>query len=103
MPRRQMTFNTDFEPILTVSGKEVSQAVTKQETRSLNILDPGVIKKRDMQTHKALPWSALNMMPKLWKFDLTGWLKLCFFRAAVEFILLYGYATWSALNMMPKL
>ena len=42
-----------------------------------------------------MAWKAVNKMDRIWKSELLDSLKLRFFRATVESILLYGCATWS--------
>ena len=55
-----------------------------------------------MVTRKALSWKALNKMDKIWKSELLDALKLRFFRATVETIILYGSATWSLTKSEEK-
>ena len=50
---------------------------------------------KDLKVRKALAWKASNKMSKLWKSNLSGSLKISFFRAAVESILLYGAEGWT--------
>ena len=45
---------------------------------------------KDFNVRKALAWKACNKMHSLWKSNLSTNLKISFFRAAVESILLYG-------------
>ena len=40
-------------------------------------------------------WSALNKMIKVWKSNLQNHLKVGFFRATVESVLLYGAKSWA--------
>ena len=84
-----MTFNVDFETIQTLIGNDVGQALTESGEQDLQYLGSWSDQNRDLQTRKALAWSALNRMNKIWKSVLAGWLKLRIFRAAVESILLY--------------
>jgi len=97
-----MVFNVDFEPIYTVAGKEVGQALTESGDQDFLYLGSWSDQFRDIQSRKALAWKALNKMEKLWRSDLPNWMKLRFFRAAVESILLYGCDTWSLTETEEK-
>ena len=50
---------------------------------------------KDFHVRKALAWKACNKMRLLWKSNLPDLLKISFFRAAVESILLYGSEGWT--------
>ena len=50
---------------------------------------------RDIQVRKALAWSALHSMRKLWKSNLKAKIKRRLFVATVESVLLYGSETWT--------
>ena len=71
-----MTFNVDFETIQTLNGKDVGQALTESGEQDFKYLGSWSDQNRDLQTRKALAWSALNKMNKIWKSVLPGWLKL---------------------------
>ena len=90
-----MFFNIKFLPIFTTTGLEIRQALTESGDQDFKYLGSWSEQNRDIQTRKAMAWKALNKMERLWKSDLLKSLKLRFFRAAVESILLYGCATWS--------
>ena len=51
--------------------------------------------KHDFNTRKALAWSAANKLDRVWKSNLNRELKIRFFRACVESILLYNCETWT--------
>ena len=53
---------------------------------------------QDIKTRKALAWKALNGMKSIWKSNISREIKIRFFRATVESILLYGCESW-ALNV----
>ena len=57
---------------------------------------------KDFQIRKALAWSACNKMDRIWKSTLPNRLKINFFRATVEPILLYGAETWTMNSKMHK-
>jgi len=52
----------------------------------------------DVKRRKALAWRALNNMTRIWKSHMSRQVKLSFFLAMVESILLYGSEAW----MMTK-
>jgi hypothetical protein len=90
-----MFINTGVESISTVGGCVVKQALTESGNQDFKYLASWCDKSRDMQTRKALAWKAMNKMDKTWKSELPNSLKIRYYRAAVETILLYGCATWS--------
>ena len=49
----------------------------------------------DMKIRIAKAWSALNKMDIVWKSTLNRDLKISFFRATVESVLLYGAESWT--------
>ena len=50
---------------------------------------------QDIKVRKAMAWKALNEMSAVWRSKLSRDLKIRFFRATVESILLYGCECWS--------
>ena len=50
---------------------------------------------QDIRVRNAMAWNALNGMNVVWRSSLLRDLKIRFFRATVEFILLYGSECWS--------
>ena len=50
---------------------------------------------RDMKIRIAKAWSALNKMDVVWKSTLNRDIKISFFRATVESVLLYGAESWT--------
>ena len=50
---------------------------------------------QDIRVRKAMAWKALNGMNVVWRSSLSRDLKIRFFRAMVESILLYGSECWS--------
>ena len=97
-----MYINTGVEPITTITGSDITQALTESGDQDFKYLGAWCDKSRDIQTRKAQAWQALNKMVKIWKSDLANTLKLRFFRATVETILLYGCATWSLTEAEEK-
>ena len=54
----------------------------------------------DLNCRKALAWSAANKLERIWKSNLNRDLKIKFFRACVESILLYNSETWTLTKTM---
>ena len=57
---------------------------------------------RDLKVRKALAWRALNGMTSVWKSNLPRHIKISFFSATVESILLYGSDCWSLTQALQK-
>ena len=55
---------------------------------------------KDLAIRKALSWKALNGMSKIWKSDMSRELKVRFFIATIESILLYGCEAWTLTQSM---
>ena len=59
---------------------------------------------KDMSIRIGQSWSALNKLEKVWKSNLQNHLKIGFFRATVESVLLYGAESWTmTVKMRDKL
>ena len=56
----------------------------------------------DIQIRMTKAWAALNKMNKIWKSNLPRKLKIQFFKATVESILLYGSGTWTLTKSLEK-
>ena len=50
---------------------------------------------KDISIRKAQAWRALNGMTKIWKSNTSNNLKIRFFIATIESILLYGCESWA--------
>ena len=57
---------------------------------------------KDFNVRKAKAWAALNKLTTIWKSNLNRQLKVRFFRASVETVLLYGSETWTLTNNLEK-
>ena len=86
--------NSDYI-IKTVNGKNIEQVNNFKYLGAFirNSYD-------DFNSRKALAWSAANKLERIWKSNLDRKLKLNFFRACVESILLYNSETWSITRSM---
>ena len=58
--------------------------------------------KTDINMQLAKAWTTINRLLVIWKSDLTDKMKLSFFEAAVELILLYRCTTWMLTKRMEK-
>ena len=86
-----MTYNIKGNAVLyTIDGKHLDQVNDFQYLGSW--VDES---EKDFKIRKALAWKACNKMRTLWKSNLSASLKISFFRAAVESILLYGAEGWT--------
>ena len=57
---------------------------------------------RDVNIRIAKAWADLNSMLSIWKSKLSEGLKRNFFRAAVEYVLVYGSVTWTITQSIEK-
>ena len=57
---------------------------------------------KDIKFRKAAAWRACNKLSKIWKSALPRSLKLRFFTATVESVLLYGCETWTLSSKLAK-
>ena len=57
---------------------------------------------KDIAVRKALSWQAQNGMSKIWKFEMSRNLKIRFFIATIESILLYGCEAWTLTEAMER-
>ena len=57
---------------------------------------------RILRFRKALAWRALNGMKSVWKSNLSQSIKVSFFQATVESVLLYGFKSWGLKETLQK-
>ena len=57
---------------------------------------------RDVQIRLGKAWSALNKLNSIWKSSLAKNLKINFFRATVESVLVYGSTSWTLTESLEK-
>lgn len=57
---------------------------------------------RDLKVRIAKAWAASNKLDKIWKSSLSRELKIHFFRATVETVLLYGAECWTLTKQQQK-
>ena len=58
--------------------------------------------KRDVQIRLGKAWSALNKLNTIWKSSLPKKLKINFFRATVESVLVYGSTSWTLTKSLEQ-
>ena len=57
---------------------------------------------QDIKVRKALAWRALNGMKSVWNSNLSRSIKVSFFQATVESVLLYGCESWTLKETLRK-
>ena len=57
---------------------------------------------QDIKVRKALAWRALNGMKSVWNSNLSRHIKVSFFQATVESVLLYGCESWTLKKTLRK-
>ena len=57
---------------------------------------------KDMGVRIAKPWSVLNKMDNIWKSNLSREIKVKFYRATIESVLMYGAETWTLTKTLEK-
>lgn len=93
-----MAYNTNERPTLcTNEGSHLDQVKDFQYLGSW--VDES---EKDFKIRKALAWKACNKMRTLWKSNLPVSIKIRFFRAAVESILLYGAEGWTLTDKLES-
>ena len=58
--------------------------------------------RKDFNTRKGMAWSACIKLQKVWTSGISDHLKVKFFRACVEPVLLYGSETWTIKKEFEK-
>ena len=57
---------------------------------------------KDVNVRIGKAWSTLHKLDTIWKSELSDGLKIGFFRAMVEAVLLYGFTTWTSTQFLDK-
>ena len=99
---KAMFFNVECEPLQTLDGNAIQQALTESGDQDFKYLGSWCNKERDIHVRKALAWKSLHKLKRIWKSDLVRAIKLQLFRATTETILLYGCASWSLTKQEEK-
>ena len=90
-----MLYNQADAKLVTLEGNNLKQV---EDFRYLGSWIAS--SKRDMEIRIGLAWKALNKMDKIWKSNLCRSLKIQFFRATVESVMLYGAESWTLTKAM---
>jgi len=93
-----MTYNIpEHEPLRTASGDIL------KEVDDFKYLGSWVEStEADIKIRKALAWKALNKMGHIWKSHMSRDVKLSFFIATVESVLLYGCESWTLTSALER-
>ena len=91
-----MAYNTDMNITLSASDGSLLDKVGDFQYLGSWVDDS----EKDFKIRKALAWKACNKMSTIWKSNLSMSIKVKFFRAAVESILLYGSEGWTLNNKL---
>ena len=94
-----ITYNIPPEhpPLTTTEG------IALREVRDFKYLGSWVNStEQDLKVRKALAWRALNGMTNVWTSNLPRQIKLSFFYATVESVLLYGSECWTLKTDLEK-
>ncbi|KAJ8381294.1 hypothetical protein SKAU_G00020720 [Synaphobranchus kaupii] len=94
-----ITYNIPSEhpPLITTGG------VALNEVKNFKYLGSWVNStEQDLKVRKALAWRALNGMASVWSSSLPRRIKLSFFYATVESVLLYGSECWTLKPTLQK-
>lgn len=92
-----MVFNQLEEAIISSKGK------TLKCVEDVKYLGSWIeSSKKDLEVRIGLAWSGMNKMSAIWESTLPNDLKIQFFRAAVESILIYGAECWTLTKAMEN-
>ena len=70
---KSMFFNVDVEPLTTIAGHKVEQALTESKEQDFKYLGSWTEQSRDVQTRKVQVCQVLNKLGNRWTNDLPGW------------------------------
>jgi hypothetical protein len=93
-----MTINIpDAAPVNSISGYQIKQV------DDFKYLGSYIAESRkDFNTRKGMAWSACIKLQKVWTSGISDQLKVKFFRACIEPVLLYGSETWTLNKQFEK-
>ena len=93
-----MLFNIgEHPPLLTTGGVRLEEVL---DFKYLGSRMQG--SELDIKVRKGMAWRALNDMSRIWASGMTKALKLRFFHATVETVLLYGCEAWTLTKALTK-
>ena len=92
-----MTYNLEDSYLKSLSGDDI------EHVDDFLYLGSWVdTSEKDLNTRIAKAWSAMSKMEVIWKSNLERKLKINFFRATVETVLLYGCTTWTLTKALER-
>jgi hypothetical protein len=92
-----MCFNQTGTPLKSMEDKDLKRVDDFKYLGSwINTTE------RDLKIRIAKAWAASNKLDKIWKSSLSRKLKVLFFRATVETVLLYGAECWTLTKQQQK-
>lgn len=92
-----MMYNQDESDIVTLTGESLKCVDDFKYLGSwINSSE------KDINTRIGMAWAAANKMDVIWKSTLNRKLKIQFFRATVESVLLYGAESWTLTKSMER-
>ena len=99
-----MSYNISDEFQLSLADRtSITRAVTEAGAQDFKYLGAWIDNTwQDIKVRKGQAWAALNKMDDIWKSDLRRETKIGFFKATVEFVLLYGCETWTLNKKLNK-
>ena len=92
-----MLFNQEEGELVTLEGNRLKEV---EDFKYLGAMIQS--SEKDMNIRIGQAWQALNKMDKIWKSNMTKQLKINFFRATVESVLLYGAESWTLTSKMSE-
>ena len=87
----------EHKPLKLIDGRELKEASDFKYPGSWVNSTEG-----DIKIRKAKAWKALNDTKKIWNSAMSREVKISFFLATVESVLLYGCETWSLTHSLEK-
>ena len=90
-----MRFNQEEGEVVTLDGNKLKEVV---DFKYLGALIQS--SEKDINSRIGQAWQALNKMEKIWRSNMNKRLKINFFRATVESVLLYGAESWTLTGRM---
>ena len=95
---KYLTYNIeDPGTLITIEGTELEK---KDDFKYLGSWIDST--EKDIKTRKAQAWQALNKMTNIWESGMSRGLKIRFFLAAIESILLYGCESWTVTTKIER-
>ena len=97
MKTKFIALNTPDDAVLTSAGEEL------EKVKDFKYLGSYIMSTaQDIKVRKAKAWKALNDMKRIWTSNISRPVKLRFFIATVESVLLYGSETWTLTEALEK-